>query len=164
MAGAFLLSQASTQRNQILAQRSGVVTLSANELVNLVRNEKLVAYWLGPISGYKYTIIYSNRRGIIISYVPQGVSFNTSDRYNLTVETYSKSRTSELPGKSNLSSGKDDFLTSNGGVSSIYSDHPQTVKYAVPRTDKYVEVQYPSNTSIFDVYKGEGRLKLISES
>lgn len=144
--------------------RSGAVAMTADELVSHVKSASLEAYWFGPISGYKYTIIYVDRKEIIVSYVPQGVSLNAPDRYNLAVETYSKSLTSELPGKSKLATDKDDFLTSSGAVSSIYSDHPQTVKYAVPRTDKYVEVQYPSHTSIFDVYKGEGRLKLISES
>ncbi len=138
--------------------------MTADQLVDHVKSTSLDAYWFGPISGYKYTIIYANRKEIIVSYVPQGVSLNTPDRYNLTVETYSRSVTSELPGKSNAFTDKDDFMTSGGAASSIYSDHPQTVKYAVARSDKYVEVQYPSNTSIFDVYKGEGRLKLISES
>ncbi len=145
-------------------KRSGAMAMTADELVSHVNSVGLDVYWLGPIAGFKYTIICTDRKEIIVSYVPQGVSLNAPDRFNLTVETYSKSLTSESPGKSNLSSDKDDFLTSNGAVSSIYSDHPQTVRYAVPRTDKYVEVQYPSNTSIFDVYKGEGRLKLISES
>ncbi len=144
--------------------RSGAIAMTAHQLVNHVKSASVDAYWFGPISGYKYTIIYVNPKEIIVSYVPQGVSLNTPDRYNLTVETYSKSASNELPGKSNVSTDKDDFLTSSGAISSIYSDHPQTVKYVVPRSDKYVEVQYPSNTSIFDVYKGEGRLKLISES
>ncbi len=144
--------------------KSGAIAMSTEDLVNHVKSESLDAYWLGPIAGYKYTIICTNRNEIIVSYIPQGVSLNAPDRFNLTVETYANSLTSELPSKSNLSSDKDDFLTSNGAVSSIYSDHPRIVRYAVPRTDKYVEIQYPSNTSIFDVYQAEGRLKLISES
>ena len=144
--------------------RSGAIAMSTEQLVDHVKSQGFDAYWFGPIAGYKYTIICTNRNEIIVSYVPQGVSLNTPDRYNLTVETYSKSISSETPSKSNVSSDKDDFLTSNGAVSSIYSDHPQIVQYAVPQTDKYVEVQYPSNTSIFDVYKGQGLLKLISES
>lgn len=129
-----------------------------------MKSASVSAYWLGPISGYKYTLIYFDRKEIIVLYVPQGVSLNAPDRFNLTVETFSKLNSSEMPFISNLASDKDDFLTSNGAVSSIYSDHPQTVRYAVHNASQYVEVQYPSNTSIFDVYKGDARLKLISES
>lgn len=144
--------------------RVGGVSMAADELVSYVKHENIAAYWLGPLSGYKYTIICTNRQEIIVSYVPQGVSLNHPDRFNLTVETYSRTLQSETQTMSNLSSDRDDFITSNGTVITTFTDRPQLVKYKLPGSDKYVEVQYPSDKRRYDMYKTGDRLKLISES
>ena len=144
--------------------RSGVVSMTSGELIKHVRDEKIAVYWLGPLPGYKYTIICNDRREIIVTYVPQGVSLNLPDRFNLTVETYAKSLASEEKGMSNLSSDRDDFVASDGTVGTVYSPKPQMVTFAVPGTDKVVEVQYPETKKIYDVYVDAEKLSLISES
>ena len=67
--------------------RSGVI-MTSDELIKHVRDEKIAVFWLGPLPGYKYTIICKDQREIIVSYIPKGVSLNHPDRFNLTVETY----------------------------------------------------------------------------
>ena len=119
---------------------------------------------MGPLEGYKYAIICKDRKEIIVTYLPQGVSLNHPDRFNLTVETYVKSLGSEERGVSNLSTDRDDFVTSDGTVGTVYSPKPQLVTFAVSGTNKVVEVQYPDNKRIYDVYVDAERLKLISET
>jgi len=149
-------------RNQALL-KSGAIAMTTGELINHVKSEGIDAYWLGPLPGYKYTIICTNRKEIILSYVPQGVNLNSPDRYNLTIETYTNTLNSEVPAFSNLSSDKDDFVTANGTVVSTFADRPQLARFTILGTDKYVEVQYPSNKIGFDLYKTGNRLKPISE-
>lgn len=149
-------------RNQSLL-KSGAIAMTTGELINHVKSEGIDAYWIGPLPGYKYTIIYTNRKEIILSYVPQGVSINHPDRYNLTIETFSSTLKSEVPALSNLSSDKDDFITSSGTVISTFADRPQLARFSILGADKYVEVQYPSNKMAYDLYKTGNRLKLISE-
>jgi hypothetical protein len=144
--------------------RSGAVTMTSDELIKHVKNEKIAAYWLGPLRGYKYAIICKDRKEIIVTYLPQGVSLNHPDRFNLTVETYARSLTSEKRGVSNLSSDRDDFVASDGTVGTVYSPKPQLVTFAVPGTDKTVEVQYPDARRIYDVYVDAERLTFISET
>ena len=144
--------------------RSGVISMTSDELIKHVKSEKISAYWLGPMQGYKYTIICKDRKEIIITYVPQGVSLNLPDRFNLTVETYTKSLASEEKGMSNLSSDRDDFVASDGTVGTVYSPKPQMVTFAVPGTDKVVEVQYPETKRVYDVYVDAENLRLISET
>lgn len=144
--------------------RSGAVAMTSTELIKHVKDEKIVAYWLGPKPGYKYTIICRDRSEIIVTYLPQGVSVNHPDRFNLTVETYSKALTREQPGRSNLSTDRDDFVASDGTVGSTDSSRPHIVKFSIPSTDKVVEVQYPSTKRIYDVYVDGELLTLISET
>lgn len=138
--------------------------MSSDELIKHVKNEKIAAYWFGPVPGYKYTIIYKDRREIIVTYLPQGVSVNHPDRFNLTIETYSKTLESEQPAMSSISSDRDDFVASDGTIGTIYSSSPQRVTFAIPGAGKIVEVQYPSVKRIYDVYVDGERLKLISET
>lgn len=143
--------------------KSGGIAMAPGELVQHVKRENIKAYWFGPIPGYKYSIICKDRREIIVTYLPQGVSLNHPDRFNLTIETYSKSLLSESKTLSNLSTDKDDFLASNGTAATVYSERPVMVSFAIPNTDSRVEVQYPSGQRIYDVYSDAEQLKLISK-
>ena len=144
--------------------RSGAISMTSVELIQHVRDEKISVYWLGPLPGYKYTIICKDRREIIVSYIPEGVSLNHPDRFNLTVETYDTSLASEGRGMSSLFTDRDDFVASDGTVGTVNSPKPQMVTLAVPGTKKVVEVQYPDAQRIYDVYFDAEHLRLISES
>lgn len=87
VAGAFFMSQGGIQKNKIVAQRSGALTLSANELVALVKSEKLVAYWLGPISGSKYTLVATDNGIVTITYLSGGSGIENPFQNNLVFET-----------------------------------------------------------------------------
>lgn len=51
---------------------SGLKALSAPDLEKLVREEKLVAYWVGPEEGFRYLLNTLNAGEVSIKYVPQG--------------------------------------------------------------------------------------------
>lgn len=157
------VSQLSEGTRMEALRNSGGIAMTSGELVHHVRNEKIVAYWLGPITGYKYSIICKDRREIIVTYIPRGVSLNHPDRFNLTIETYSKSLLSESSKFSTVTSDRDDFLASNGTTASIYSERPVMVTFGITSTDSRVEVQYPSGARIHDMYADAERLTLISK-
>jgi len=143
--------------------RSGGVVMTSDELIKHVEAEKITAYWLGPKPGYNYTIICKDRQEIIVTYLPQGVSLNHPDRFNLTIETYSKSLVREQHGRSTISTDRDDFVASDGTVGSRDASRPQIVRFTMPDTGKIVEVQYPSTKRIYDVYVDGESLRPISE-
>jgi hypothetical protein len=142
--------------------RSGGVVLSSDELAQHVKSQGIAAYWFGPIEGYKYTIICTNRNEIIITYLPQGVSVNHPDRYNLTIETYASNLVREQKNFSNASSDKDDFLASNGTFGTTDLSYPQRVQFSIANSGKIVEVQYPSVRRLGDLHVDAQRLQLIS--
>jgi len=159
-----VINQSAQRARADMLMRSGVISMTSDQLIKYVRDEKIAAYWPGPQQGYKYTIICKDRQEIIVTYIPQGVSLNHPDRFNLTVETYSRSLRSEKQGISNISSDRDDFVASDGTIGTVYSPKPQMVTFAMPGTDKIVEVQYPDVRRIYDVYADAEQLKLISET
>jgi hypothetical protein len=143
--------------------RSGGVEMTSDELVQHVKSEGITAYWLGPVQGYKYTIICKDRKEIIVTYLPQGVGLNHPDRYNLTIETYARTLKSEQAAPPNIMSDNDDFVALNGTNGITYLSDPRMVTFKPLNTDKTVEVQYPSGTPANDILVDAERLKLISE-
>ena len=144
--------------------QSGGVEMSSEELIQHVKSAGIVAYWLGPIKGYKYTIICTERKEIIVSYLPQGVSVNDADRFNLTVESYARNLVHERKTLSNIASDKVDFVSSNGTMGTISSAHPQIVTFSLPNSDTTVDVQYPTASGAGQANGDAKQLKLISES
>lgn len=87
--GAFLLSTANSDKSRTLAQKSGAVTLTASELVSVVKKENLVAYWLGPISGSRYTLVATGNGVVTITYLSGGSGIENPFQNNLVFETVS---------------------------------------------------------------------------
>lgn len=61
----------------------GAVAIPSDELINLVKKENVDAYWLGPISEYKYTIHHEVSGIADISYLPK-----VSDQTNMGLFLY----------------------------------------------------------------------------
>lgn len=70
-------------------ENSGAVAMSSTDLRRVVHDGKHVAYWLGPKSGYKYTVIATRKDEVIVSYLPIGSDINRANEVRLTVKTYS---------------------------------------------------------------------------
>lgn len=87
--GALVISNNINHENLRRVQISGGVTLSATELVDLVKLGKLVAYWLGPISGSKYTLVATGNGVVTITYLSGGSGIDNPFQNNLAFETVS---------------------------------------------------------------------------
>jgi hypothetical protein len=90
------------------------LALSAEELVNHDRREHILSHWFGPFNGSHFSIICIDRKEIIITYLPKGVSANHPDQFDPTVETGSSALASDQTGRSDKVTDKDVFIASNG--------------------------------------------------
>jgi len=86
--GAMALTTAgmNSSRNSLF-ETSGAQTLTAKELTDVVVREKILAYWLGPISGSKYTLITDNSGKATVSYLSGGLGIDNPSQRNLVIET-----------------------------------------------------------------------------
>ncbi len=71
-----------------LVTTSGVKTMSASELIASITNEKRTVYWLGPITGDKYSDNIAETGIDQISYIPENSVQSDSSQYDLRVTTY----------------------------------------------------------------------------
>ena len=72
-------------------QISGVTTFSASELVEIVRREKILVYWVGPLPRMKYALIANEKSGATLIYIPRGAQLGAASTDRLTVHTHGES-------------------------------------------------------------------------
>lgn len=76
----------SSRVNQLT--RVGTVAMSSIEFSNHIKVEGILAYWLGPISGYKHTYVHNSPFVISMTYWPQDSNINIMSQSKLSVATY----------------------------------------------------------------------------
>jgi hypothetical protein len=82
-----LATEGSNNTRSLLVETSGAQALTAKQLTALVVKEKLLAYWLGPVSGSKYTLIATSSGKVTVSYLSGGLGISDASQRNLVIET-----------------------------------------------------------------------------
>lgn len=142
-----LTTAESRAARNVLIQTSGAETLTATELTDLVIKEKLIAYWLGPISGSKYTLVANRTGRVTISYLSGGLGIDNPHQRNLLIETTGLGRRSGVLSseESEIDNATDSTVTGNTfsydnslrdhmSVQIKVSEHHVLVVYPQPRT------------------------------
>lgn len=105
VSGVMALSTAAANNTRnLLMETSGAQSLSAEQLTDLVAKEKLLAYWLGPISGSTYTLVANTSGKVTVSYLSGGRGIDDPSKRNLVIDT---SGVGVLPGA--ILSGDSEF-------------------------------------------------------
>ena len=131
-------------------RKSGAITMTAEELVAHVKQEKLSVYWLGPIQGDVYTIICTDHDEILVTYIPAGTRLHDSFATAITVETYSDVRKAESILGSNPISDPDDFQFMKEASRTMVPTAPSFRVVEFPSTRQKVEIHYPTLSSLLD--------------
>lgn len=155
------VNHASANARLEMLRKSGAITMSAEELVEHVKQEKLTVYWLGPIQGDVYTIICTDPGEILVTYIPIGARLHDSFATAITVETYSDVTKTGSIFESNSITDPDDFQFANDANRRMEPIAPTFRVFDIPGTHQKVEIHYPSLASLFDKRMGVDRLKII---
>lgn len=105
---------------------SGAVAFSAKELRDFVREEKLVAYWAGPNSADKYTLISTTAGEVTISYFPKNADIGKVDASTLVVQTHNHFTANEAQAYSRDVAGPGSFQMSQGESGNSIEYNPAT--------------------------------------
>lgn len=105
---------------------SGVVAFSAKELRDFVREEKLVAYWVGPNSSDKYTLISTTPGEVTVSYFPKNADIGKVDPATLVVQTHHHFTAKEAQAYSQDVAGPGSFQMSQGDSGNSIMYNPAT--------------------------------------
>jgi hypothetical protein len=133
--------------SQYSIQLTGAVTLSADQLVAEVKRAKVVAYWLGPISGSKYSLVASRSGEAVITYLSGGEGLENPAQHNLIIETNVNSVVvGPLMGAQSAFSNSEGS-TSGGAVFAYDKYVPDHSVITLPRAGGHVLIYYPTNRS-----------------
>ena len=120
---------------------SGEVLLTENQLVDVVKSEKLVTYWSGPLVGYRYTLDTTAKNRIILSYFPTASSNSSASRL---VATYFSERAYLDSKSASKLSGNSGFTNANGAFV-FYSTKKTTDIYLAFKKKPYqIEIFDPA--------------------
>lgn len=142
-----LTTAESKAARKVLIQTSGAEALTAIALTDLVIKEKLIAYWLGPISGSKYTLVANRAGRVTISYLSGGLGIDEPHQRNLLIQTIGFGRRSGvLPSEeSEIDNATDSTVTGNTfSYDNSLRDH-MTVQ--IKAGEHHVLVVYPQTRS-----------------
>lgn len=155
------VNHASANARVEMLRKSGAITMSAEELVELVKQEKLTVYWLGPIQGDVYTIICTDPGEIYVNYIPNGTRLHDSFASSVMVETYPKGtdEISALVDRPHSESEEREFV--NPENSEIKAPAPIYQEIVMPGTGDRVEIHYPTWSASVDPRMQSDRLRLI---
>lgn len=67
---------------------AGAVVLTSKELVEHIKHERIVAYWLGPVSGYENTLNHEIPGVVDFFYLPTGADPTDHSVFLYEVKTY----------------------------------------------------------------------------
>lgn len=158
---AFQYSSANPDVNPPSLQNSGAVALTSTQLTKVVEDSRFVAYWLGPISGYKYTLITTRKGEVIVSYFPSGSDMAKVNEVRLTVTTYADPSKVQSP----LCS-RGDATTGNSGEvctnpTTFNRDTMKEETTVIRGTDIRVVINYASAQTVATMVKNGSSLKRI---
>lgn len=123
----FQIATASSRHNVSEALKSsGAVAFSAKELRDFVKEEKLVAYWAGPNSADKYTLISTTAGEVTISYFPKNADIRKVDTSILVVQTHNHFTANEAQAFSRDVAGPGSFQMSQGESGNSIEYNPAT--------------------------------------
>lgn len=141
---------------------SGAVTLSEAQLVQAVKAAGAVAYWLGPISGSKYTLVISKKGEAIVTYLPGGKGIDNQKAHRLIVKT-----DTDVNSVGPLTSSETEVSnvkeSTPGGAYFSYDKYlPDHVVISLPNKGGHVRIYYPTTRSPDNIQLDAESLILIS--
>lgn len=127
-----------------LSRISGAVTLSESQLTQAVKSSGALAYWLGPISGSKYTLVISEEGQAVITYLPNGEGIDKQGERRLIITTDINSN-SVGPLESQATQVKSLDQTAQGEVTYSFDGYvPDHVVITLPNRGGHVRIYYPT--------------------
>ena len=161
VSGFAFVNHASANSRMETLRKSGVVAMTAEELIQHVRQENLKVYWFGPISGDVYSIICTDRAEIILSYLPSGSVIHDSFASSVILETRSDISGHGSVLHSNAITDPDDFnvLRGDNRIADPRARLFNEIEFS--KTQQTVEIHYPTLDASWDPRMDPSQLQLI---
>jgi hypothetical protein len=95
---------------------TGEVALTQQELTDILKEEDLAAYWLGPQAGAKYTLNVTAGNQVFIRYLPNGEGLEDISQSYIVVATYQQEDAYTITEAAGTQADSVSFMNAEGGM------------------------------------------------
>jgi hypothetical protein len=127
----------------VSGQTLGQVALTEAELIEIIRRENLVAFWLGPVQGARYTLNVTAGSQVFIRYLPNGQGLEDISQSFVIVGTYPQANAYSITEAAGAQPNGVTFLNADGAMVYYSKLMPTNVYLAFPNLDYEIEIFDP---------------------
>ena len=147
--------------SNVAGQTLGQVALTESELIDIIGREKLVAYWLGPVQGAKYTLNVTAGSQVFIRYLPNGQGLEDISQSFVIVGTYPQANAYSITEAAGAQPNGVTFLNADGAMVYYSKLLPTNVYLAFPNQDYEIEIFDPVDGGALSSAATVGKVKKV---
>jgi len=155
------LSPELAERTTLAAQTSGGVCLSEKELRTLITENKIVAYWTGPLKDATYSINATTPGQVFIRYIPKGMDCGSTEAKFRVIATYSETDAYNSTLQAGNQAEGVSLSNPDGSVVYFSKNAPNNVYVAYPNLDYQIEIYDPDAKTAVTLATTSNQVQLI---
>lgn len=141
---------------------TGEVALTEQELTDILKEEGLAAYWLGPQTGAKYTLNITAGDQVFIRYLPNGEGLEDISQSYVVVATYPQEDAYGITESAGTQADSVSFVNADGGMVYYSKLLPTNVYVAFPDQPYSIEIFDPVDGGALSSAASVGKLVRIN--
>lgn len=145
----------------VAGQMQGQVALTESQLIEIIRRENLVAFWLGPQPGAKYTLNVTAGSQVFIRSLPNGQGIDDISQSFVIVGTYPQANAYAITEAAGAQPNGVTFLNADGAMVYYSKLLPTNVYLAFPNQDYEIEIFDPIDGGALSSAATVGKVKKI---
>ena len=143
--GATLLNQSQGNSPTVSGQLSGRVALTENELLAIVSENNLVAYWSGPEAGALYSLVANTSGQVFVRYLSDGLGLDDTSANYRVVATYPQADAFAITQAAGNQANAISFVNPDGAQVFFSKDFPSNIYMAYPDLAYEIEIYDPGS-------------------
>lgn len=155
------LSPGLAERTTLSAQTSGGVCLSEKELRSLIADNKIVAYWTGPIKDATYSINTSTAGQVFVRYILKGMDCGSTEPKFRVIATYSEADAYNSTLQAGNQAEGVSLSNPDGSVVYFSKNTPNNVYVAYPNLNYQIEIYDPDAKTAVTLATTSNQVQLI---
>lgn len=150
------------EQTTLAAKISGGVCLTEKELKNLVVEQKLSAYWSGPVNGATYSLNANQSGQVFIRYIEKGQQCDSQTRDFRVIATYSQVGAFDSTKAAGNQANGVSLGNSDGSIVYFNKESPTNVYLAYPGIDYQIEIYDPNPKKAVSLATTPNQIRLIT--
>jgi hypothetical protein len=140
---------------------AGEVALTEQQLIQLVNEAQVNAYWVGPLAGASYALTITADNQVFVKYLPDGNGLDDLKPEYRVIATYPEAAAYDITRAAGTQSTAISFINSDGAAVFYSKDRPTNVYVAYAGIPFEIEVFDPDAATALDFATTPGSVSKI---